>query len=55
MFLKNIQDPDLLELYSKLIEDDTEKEIFTIIFSENNDEERLDKLIKFLEIFNDQD
>lgn len=55
MYPKKVQDPDLIELYTKLIDDEIEKEIFRIVFSENTDEERLDKLIDFLEISNDQD
>jgi hypothetical protein len=55
MASNKVQDLDLLELFSELIDDETENEIFEIIFSENDEDKMLDKLIDKMEKGDDQD
>ena len=55
MASNKVQDQDLLELFSELIGDETANEIFEIIFSENDEDKVLDKLIDTMEAGDDQD
>jgi hypothetical protein len=55
MLPNKVQDQDLLTLFSELINDEAENEIFKIIFSESDEEKVLEKLINHMETGDDQD
>ena len=48
-------DPDLLKLFSDLISDEEEKDIFQILFFEEDEQTKLEKMISMLGNSNDQD
>ena len=50
-----IKDPDLLKLFSDLIKDETENEIFKILFFEEDEQKKLEKMISIFRKSNDQD
>ena len=51
----HLPNEDLLKLFSDLIGDTVEREIFNIIFSGRDEEDVFEELIKQLENHNDQD
>ena len=54
MVPNKIKDSDLLQLFSELIKDEKENEIFKILFFEEDEQKKLEKMIGFLEKSNDQ-
>ena len=55
MINKRLIDQDLMDLFTGLIQNNTESEILKIIYSDNNEEGILEKLITYLETEDDQD
>lgn len=47
------QDRDLIDFLSELIDDESEKNIFATLFSDTNEEELLEKIIRNLENVDD--
>jgi hypothetical protein len=54
MINNRLIDQDLIDLFTGLIQNNTESEILRIIFSDNNEEGVIEKLINYLELEDDQ-